>query len=70
MHVLHMQFVQYVTVGLCNIGINTAIVYLMVNYLSVHYLVAQTTGAGVLALWSYFAYSRFIFAAPSGHHTE
>lgn len=60
----HKQFMLYAMIALCNLGVNTLIVYLSVEYVGAHYLVAQTIGAGSVALTSYFVYRRYIF--PKG----
>lgn len=58
----HRQFIQYALLALFNLGINTLIVYLSVEHLHVHYLIAQTIGAGMVAFTSYFTYKFYIFA--------
>lgn len=58
------QFMLYTTLALCNLGVNTFIVYLFVEYVGAHYLIAQTIGAGSVALTSYFIYRQLIF--PKG----
>ena len=55
------QFLLYVMLTLCNLAVNTLIVYVLVEYASAHYLVAQTIGAGSVALTSYVIYRRYIF---------
>lgn len=59
----HTQFMLYVMLTLGNLGVNTLIVYVLVEYTGAHYLVAQTVGAGSVAFVSYFVYRRYIFAA-------
>ncbi len=56
------QFMLYGTLALCNLAVNTLIVYLFVEYASAHYLIAQTIGAGSVAVVSYFVYRFYIFA--------
>ena len=58
---VHTQFMQYAALALGNLALNTVIVYLLVEYALVHYLVAQTAGAGLVAFMSYLIYSRYIF---------
>ncbi len=55
------QFMFYATLALCNLAVNTLIVYVLVERVNVHYLVAQTIGAGSVALVSYFIYRLYIF---------
>lgn len=59
------QFALYALLAICNLAINTLIVYLLVEYAGTHYLVAQTVGAGSVALVSYFVYRSYIFADAS-----
>lgn len=61
----HMQLMLYGTLALCNLAANTLIVYLLVEYASTHYLVAQTIGAGSVAITSYFVYRFYIFTDPA-----
>ena len=62
------QFMLYAGLSLCNLGINTLIVYLLVEYADAHYLIAQAVGAGLVACVSYVVYKRYIFAEiiPAG----
>lgn len=57
----HTQFILYVMLALGNLAANTLIVYLLVEYAGAHYLVAQTIGAGSVALTSYLVYRSYIF---------
>jgi putative flippase GtrA len=57
----HKQFMLYSTLALCNLVVNTLVVYLLVEHALVHYLVAQTVGAGLVAAVSYFVYRLYIF---------
>jgi len=56
------QFFLYTALALCNLAMNTLIVYVLVEYAGVHYLVAQTIGASSVAFVSYFIYRLYIFA--------
>lgn len=59
------QFALYTALALDNLVMNTFIVYLLVEYASAHYLVAQTIGAGLVAFASYFVYRFYIFREAS-----
>lgn len=61
---VHRQFVLYSTLAVCNLAVNTLVVYVLIEYASVHYLIAQTVGAGLVALTSYFVYRFYIFTDP------
>lgn len=56
------QFALYAALALWNLGLNTLIVFALVEYFALHYLIAQTIGAGVVAVSSFFAYHYYIFA--------
>lgn len=56
------QFMLYGMLSLCNLGVNTLIVYLLVEYANLYYLIAQAIGAGLVACTSYLAYKHYIFA--------
>lgn len=58
---MHTQFALYAMLTLCNLAANTLVVYLLVTYANTYYLIAQTIGAGLVALVSYGIYRRYIF---------
>lgn len=62
----HVQFALYTLVAIVNIALNTLIVYLLVDFLSVHYLLAQAAAGGIVALWSFFIYREIIFKRIEG----
>lgn len=55
------QFAQYTALALTNLLANTLIVYILVEHLHAHYLIAQTIGAGSIAVVSYLIYRSYIF---------
>ena len=55
------QFILYAALTLCNLGVNTLVVYLLVEYVNVYYLIAQAFGAGLVAFTSYLVYQHYIF---------
>lgn len=56
------QLILYSMLALCNLTVNTLVVYLFIEYAGVHYLVAQAIAAGLVATVSYFMYRLYIFA--------
>lgn len=58
---VHTQFALYSTLALGNLAFNTGIVYVLIDKLGVYYLFAQTVGAAIIALDSFFVYKFFIF---------
>lgn len=59
---MHIQFALYAALALGNLAVNTLIVFLLVEHAGAYYLIAQTVGAGAVALTSYFIYRFYIFA--------
>ncbi len=57
------QFILYGTLALCNLAINTVIVYVLVEHFNTYHLIAQTVGAGLVAIISFFVYKFYIFRA-------
>lgn len=55
------QAAAHFTAGLINLGLNTAFLYMLVDYAGVHYLVSQILVSGSLAIVSFFVYKHFIF---------
>lgn len=51
----------YFFIAVFNLGLNTFMLYLFVEIFHVHYLLAQLVIGAVVAVWSYFAYSHFVF---------
>lgn len=58
---LHAQFASYAALALFNLALNTGIVFMLVEKLSVYYLLAQAIGAALVAIDSFIAYQLFIF---------
>ena len=58
---MHTQALGYFLILLCGLGMNTFILYLLVEYAELHYIVGQLLGSALVAIWSYNAYSRLIF---------
>lgn len=62
---LRRQAMVYITVATINTVINTLLVYLFVEYVNLHYLIAQFFSSGLIALESFFIYQFFIFKNDS-----
>lgn len=58
---VHKQACVYFIVSTCNFALNTLFVYLLTDFLHLHYVFGQILALGVLAISSYFIYSVFIF---------
>ena len=57
----HRQALVYLCVAIVNTLLNACAVYLLVEYVGVHYLAGQFISSGFIALESYFVYQYFIF---------
>ena len=55
------QLVQYFSFAIFNLGMNTLLMYIVVEKIMIHYLLAQIIASGIIALYSYFVYKYFIF---------
>jgi putative flippase GtrA len=58
---VHKQATIYFIVSSANLGINTLLMYLFVDHFHIHYFLSQILASGLLAISSYYIYSRFIF---------
>lgn len=59
---MHTQAALYLVVFLCNIAINTALMYTFVDIVGISYLISQVLTGGIIAMGSYFIYKHLIFA--------
>ena len=55
------QATSHLFVGLINLGLNTILLYTLVDILQVYYLFAQILISGAIAVGSFFVYKHFIF---------
>jgi putative flippase GtrA len=55
------QVVVYFIVASINLGLNTLLMYLLVDAVLLPYLLAQIIAAGLIACESFFVYQRYIF---------
>lgn len=55
------QMGVYLFISSCNLGLNTFLVYLLVDHFGFHYLVAQIVTSIFIACESFFIYQRFVF---------
>lgn len=53
----------YFLIAAANLGLNTLLVYLLVDYVNLHYLIAQIIVSVFVAVENFFVYQRFIFRA-------
>lgn len=51
----------YFLIAAANLGLNTLLVYLLVDYANLHYLIAQIIVSAGIAVENFFVYQRFIF---------
>ncbi len=61
-----MQFVQYAALAVCDLGINTSLVFVLTGQLGLHYLVSQAVGAATVAVINFCIYHFIIFRPRGG----
>lgn len=66
---VHKQASVYFIVSVVNLGLNTLLMYIFVDIAKLHYLPSQILAGGLLAISSFFVYSRFIFSSNSSEET-
>lgn len=58
---IHWQWGVYMAVAVVNLGFNTLLIYVFVEFAGLNYLVAQVLSSFLIAFESYFVYQHFIF---------
>ena len=58
---MSLQAGTYLFIAVCNLALNTSLVYALVDFLGLHYLVAQIIASILIACESFFVYQRFVF---------
>lgn len=56
----------YLLTALFNLALNTAIVYISVEYIGLWYVLAQIVAGAIVAVSSFFIYKHLIFTAAEG----
>jgi putative flippase GtrA len=62
-HDIHAQFTRYLIVIFLSLLLNTTLVYLLVEKVSIWYLFAQVIATVVVAVTNFFCYKHFVFRA-------
>jgi putative flippase GtrA len=60
-HLVKKQLFTYLMIALINLWLNTMLLYAFVEWVHVHYVVAQIIASALLAVESYFLYQHFVF---------
>lgn len=60
--VVHRELMLALMVALCNLGVNTVLMYSFVEYMHLHYIVAQLCTSALIACETYVLYQKLIFA--------
>lgn len=60
--VVHRELMLALMVALCNLGVNTLLMYSFVEYMNLHYIVAQLCTSALIACETYVLYQKLIFA--------
>ena len=68
LHLIKKQLVMYLGAAVLNLGLNTLLMYGLVEHLGLHYIFAQIITSGIIAIGSFFVYQYLIFknAPPKG----
>ena len=64
LHRVHIQFSLHILLSLANIGVNTALMYILVSVFGLWYISAQLITSGLLASMNYAIYKHSIFPIP------
>ncbi len=59
--ILYKQLAIYLLLALFNLNVNTALMYILVDFFKIWYMLAQFFVTGLIALWNFTAYKFFIF---------
>jgi putative flippase GtrA len=65
---LRQQLTMSFSVAIFNLVLNTALVYLLVEQFTLHYIFAQILTTGVIAIESFLMYQYVIFVSKSNSH--
>jgi dolichol-phosphate mannosyltransferase len=58
---IHQQIALYFIVAIANLILNTALMYVFVEFIRLHYMLSQVVVALLIACGSFFVYRNFIF---------
>lgn len=61
LHVVHRQLALYFGIALGNLGLNTILVFVFVEFLGVWYFLSQMVASVLIAVASFYLYKRFVF---------
>lgn len=61
---IHKQIILYVATGCFSIGLNSILLYSLVEFLHIHYLLSQVIGNIVIAIVNFIIYQWLIFKTP------
>ena len=56
------QFLLFIIVALIGLGLNQLILYVSVDLIGIHYLVAKIISVGIVMFWSFFGHKKLTFA--------
>ena len=65
LEVVHRQLILAFTVAGANLLVNTFLMYSFVEYVGLHYLLAQIATSALISLETFFVYRQVIFRTPS-----
>ncbi len=58
---IHNEMVLYFLIMIVNLGVNSLLIYFFVDVLKIQYLIAGLLAAGLIAIFSFPVYKKFVF---------
>lgn len=58
---IRQQTTTYFIIQIFNLGVNTLLMYISVDMLSIHYMISQVIVGGTIAVYSFFIYKHMVF---------
>jgi putative flippase GtrA len=58
---VHRQAGLYLAIAVANLFVNTLLMYIFVDFVHIWYFLSQVIASGLIALFSFFIYRRFVF---------
>jgi putative flippase GtrA len=59
------EYVKFIAIALIGLGINSAVIYLLVEKLKIHFYLSKLFAIGVVTIWNFFMSYFFAFAASA-----
>jgi len=63
----HRALLKFIAVACVGLSINTSLIYILIEQISIHYLIAQALATLTVLLWNYFAHKHWTYKAVQGN---